>query len=86
MKDKVDKLIAGSVDSHLHVAPDPYRQRIADAYEVAYEAANIGMKGVVLKSHDYPTSPLAQLAQKNVDGIEILGSLTLNHGVGGNAL
>jgi len=83
MKEIVRELIEGSVDFHIHISPDPYRERIADAYEVALQAKKLGMKGIVLKSHDYPTTPLAQLAQKNVEGIEVIGSLTLNDGVGG---
>jgi hypothetical protein len=83
MKEIVRELIEGSVDFHIHISPDPYRERIADAYEVAFQAKNLGMKGIVLKSHDYPTAPLAQLAQKSVEGIEVIGSLTLNDGIGG---
>ncbi len=83
MKDLVTELMNGSIDFHIHVSPDPFVERIADANEVALQAKNVGMKGVVLKSHTYPTAPLAHMARKAVEGIEIIGSLTLNDGVGG---
>ena len=83
MKEVMMKMIEGSVDFHIHVSPDPFVERIADANEVALQAKKIGMKGVVLKSHAYPTAPLAHMARKAVEGIEIIGSLTLNDGVGG---
>lgn len=67
MKDIITKMIEGSVDFHIHVSPDPFVERIADANEVALQAKNIGMKGVVLKSHTYPTAPLAQMAGTSLD-------------------
>ncbi|MFC1816969.1 DUF6282 family protein [Thermodesulfobacteriota bacterium] len=83
MKESIERLLEGSIDSHIHMGPDAYRLRIADAHELAIQAKNLGMKGVVLKSHDYPTAPLAQMANKIVQGVEIIGSLCLNDGVGG---
>jgi hypothetical protein len=83
MKDIVTQFLDGSVDFHIHVSPDPFVERIADANEVALQAKHLGMKGVVLKSHTYPTAPLAHMARKAVERIEILGSLTLNHAIGG---
>ena len=41
------------------------------------------MKGVVLKSHHFPTAPIAQLTEKAVGGIKVIGGLALNDGVGG---
>lgn len=57
MKDIVTQFLDGSVDFHIHVSPDPFVERIADANEVAAQARKLGMKGVVLKSHTYPTLP-----------------------------
>jgi len=83
MKKPIERLLEGSVDFHVHVGPDAYRSRIADAQEIALQTKKNGMKGVVLKSHDYPTAPMAHLAKKNVEDTEIIGSLSLNDGVGG---
>lgn len=77
------KLLRGAIDFHIHTSPDPYRQRSVDAYTAALEAKDLGMKAVVLKSHDYPTAPVAQTVEGLVKGIRVIGSIALNHGVGG---
>ena len=51
-----------------------------DAARAAYEAE---MKGFVLKSHDYPTAPLAYVLSRMYPGLEVAGSIALNDGVGG---
>ena len=51
-----------------------------DAARAAYEAE---MKGFVLKSHDYPTAPLAYALSRMYPGLEVAGSVALNDGVGG---
>ena len=71
------------MDFHIHVAPDPFKERVGDVYDLALQAKGVGMRGIVIKSIDYPTAPLAQLTQRFVEGIEIIGSLTFNYGVGG---
>lgn len=83
MTDYSAELLAGSIDFHLHAAPDPYRARSADAHEVALRARACGMKGIVLKSHTYHTAPLAQIIKKVVPGIEVIGGLVLNRELGG---
>lgn len=83
MEDYSEELLPGSIDFHLHTLPDPYRVRSADAHEVALQARACGMKGFVLKSHAYPTAPLAQIIKKVVPGIEVIGGLALNREVGG---
>ena len=83
MENAIAAILKDSVDFHIHISPDPYEERIADAREVALQAKNLEMKGIVLKSHHYPTAPVASLTGKIVEGIQVLGSLTLNDGVGG---
>lgn len=83
MADYSAELLLGSIDFHLHASPDPYRERSADAHEVALQARAGGMKGIVLKSHAYPTAPLAQIIKKVVPGIEVIGGLALNREMGG---
>jgi hypothetical protein len=83
MKAIIQKLMENAIDFHLHVAPDPAKERSVDAWEAALQAKNAGMKGIVLKGIHYPTAPLAYLTRKVVEGLEIIGSLTLNQAVGG---
>jgi hypothetical protein len=79
----IRKILKGAIDSHLHTSPDPYTQRSVDALTAAHQAKELGMRALVLKSHDYPTAPVAQTVEGVVEGIKVIGSLTLNHGVGG---
>ena len=41
------------------------------------------MKGFVLKSHDYPTAPLAYALNRMYPGLEVAGAVVLNDAVGG---
>src|SRR5213593_2384291 len=49
---------------HCHHGPDPHRARSVDAAEAVAEAEALGMAAIVLKSHAYPTGPIAVLMQK----------------------
>jgi len=79
----VDDLLHGSIDMHVHFGPDAHLQRSVDALEAARQAAAAGMAAIVLKSHDYPTAPVATLVGQSVDGIRVFGGLTLDRQVGG---
>jgi hypothetical protein len=68
---------------HLHFAPDPFRERKASALSIARQAAEAGMRGVVLKSHHYLTTPLCTNLNELGLGVELFGSLVLNLAVGG---
>jgi hypothetical protein len=76
------ELLRGAVDIHIHHGPDLY-PRIQDAFELAQDAKAAGMRGVCLKTHNFPTAPIALLARKHVPGIDIFGSITCNLEVGG---
>jgi hypothetical protein len=76
------ELLQGAVDIHIHHGPDLY-PRIQDAFELAQDAKAAGMRGVCLKTHNFPTAPMALLARKHVSGIDIFGSITCNLEVGG---
>jgi len=79
----VDALLRGAIDMHVHFAPDAHLQRSVDAIEAAQHAAMAGMAAIVLKSHDYPTAPLATVVQKVVPALRVFGGLTLDRQVGG---
>jgi hypothetical protein len=78
-----DSLLRGAIDMHVHFGPDAHLERSVDAIEAAQQAAAAGMAAIVLKSHDYPTAPVATLADRVVDGIRVFGGLTLDDHVGG---
>jgi len=68
---------------HVHFGPDPSRDRRADAIETAQRAKELGMRGLVLKSHDYATTPVAYTVSRVVLGLEVMGGLCLDVAVGG---
>jgi len=78
-----DELVVGAIDMHCHHGPDPHRARSVDAAEAVAEAAALGMAGVVLKSHAYPTGPIAILMQKTVRGLRVFGGICCDFEVGG---
>ena len=83
LSDAARELLRGAVDIHAHSAPDPHMERRTDARELVRLAREADMGGLVLKSHDYPTQPLAWALDAEFDGIDVYGGLALDHGVGG---
>ena len=79
----VDRVMEDAVDIHVHFAPDPKVERRSDALQVAHLAKDMGMRGLVLKSHEYPTHPVAYTVSKMVPGISLIGGISLDVEVGG---
>ena len=78
----IDSLLRGSIDMHLHHGPVAGPTRF-DALELAQQAKQAGMRGIVLKDSGYPNAPLATIIRKLVPDLEIFGSLCLNFNCGG---
>ena len=81
--DTVDNLVRGSIDMHVHMAPDAHLARSVDAMQAASQAEAAGMRAIVLKSHDYPTAPLAAIIGQQFHNVTIIGGLCLDFAVGG---
>ena len=79
----VRELLEGSFDLHVHAAPDLAGELRMDSLDTGRHAQEAGMAGFVLKSHHYPTAPLAQALSRIYPGLRVAGSLCLNHEVGG---
>jgi len=77
------ELVVGAIDMHCHHGPDPHRERSVDAVEAVAEADDIGMGAIVLKSHAYPTGPIALLIQKQVQRLRVFGGICCDFEVGG---
>jgi len=77
-----DLLMRGAVDMHVHHGPDTKPRRV-DALEAARQARQAGMRAIVLKSHSYPTAPLASMINQLVPGITVIGSICLDYEIGG---
>jgi hypothetical protein len=76
------ELVLGAYDLHVHVEPDLAERRIDDL-ELARRFAELGLAGFVLKSHYVPTAERAAVVRAAVPGVDALGAIALNAGVGG---
>lgn len=73
----------GVIDTHVHTSPDAV-PRMLDDLTMARAAREAGYAAIVLKSHHVSTAGRAQLVDKLVDGLQVLGGLALNyHSAGG---
>ncbi len=79
----IDSLLHGSIDMHAHYGPDPSVERKLDALRGAQMACEAGMRAIVLKSHEYPTAPLAYIVGKVVPNILVFGGICLDTAAGG---
>jgi hypothetical protein len=79
----VAELLRGAIDLHVHFGPDAHLARSVDALDAVRDAAAAGMRAIVLKSHDYPTAPVAAVVDRVVEGVRVFGGLTLDRQVGG---
>jgi hypothetical protein len=66
----------------VHVEPDLASRRIDDL-GLARRFAELGLAGFVLKSHYAPTAERAAVVRGAVPGVDALGAIALNAGVGG---
>src|SRR3954470_14622894 len=76
------ELVRGAFDPHVHVAPDFAPRRITDL-ELAHRCLELGIAGFGLKSHYTATAERAAVVTAAVPGVRALGTITLNHSVGG---
>lgn len=75
-------MMQGVIDMHLHTMPCLF-DRPLDDFEAAEQARAAGYRGLVLKSIYVPNADRVELVRKRVPGIELFGSIVLNHSVGG---
>lgn len=79
----VERLWKGSIDMHIHPAPDPGTVRRVDSLEAAMAAQEADMRAIVLKSDFFPTTPLAKVARHVAPNVEVFGSLNIEYGTTG---
>jgi hypothetical protein len=80
--DRARELVRSGFDPHVHVAPDFAPRRITDL-ELAARCEALGVAGFALKSHYTATAERAAVVSAAVPGVRALGTITLNHSVGG---
>jgi hypothetical protein len=76
------ELLRGAYDTHLHISPDVVERRIDDL-SLARRLLELGLEGFVLKSHYGSTAERASVVRAAVPGVQALGAISLNRGVGG---
>jgi hypothetical protein len=82
---EADELLKGAIDLHCHGYPEisfDVKMRLEDLESVQL-AASAGMKGIVFKSHMWPTVGRVYQLKNQISDIEIYPSITLNTVVGG---
>lgn len=79
----IDELLHGSIDMHVHFAPDALMKFRMDALETAKLAEQMGIRAIVLKAHSCPTAPLAYTVGKLVPEVKVFGSICLDYEIGG---
>lgn len=78
----MNNILSGAIDTHVHTAPDLIERNQSDI-DLAHDALDAGLRGVIVKNHAFPTVDRVTLAN-DIVGKEILyGGLTLNGSVGG---
>jgi hypothetical protein len=80
--ERARELVRDGFDPHVHVAPDFAPRRITDL-ELAQRCLELGLAGFGLMSHYTATAERAAVVSAAVPGIRALGTITLNHAVGG---
>ncbi len=88
----ITRLMQGAIDDHVHPGPDHKARRWYNDCELAIQACEIGMGGIVLKCHSGPSTRSAALAQwavnqwareHNKKSIKVVGGVALDYHVGG---
>ncbi|MFC1967420.1 DUF6282 family protein [Chloroflexota bacterium] len=79
----VERLWKGSIDMHIHPIPDPEHERRVDSFQAAIMAQEAGMSAIVLKSHHFPTAPLAAAAFHVAPNVKVIGSFCIEYETGG---
>jgi Family of unknown function (DUF6282) len=80
--ERARELLRGAYDTHMHISPDVV-ERIIDDISLARKFQELGMAGLVLKSHYGSTAERAAVVRAAVPGVEVLGAIALNRAVGG---
>jgi hypothetical protein len=83
-KHKIDALMQGAIDTHIHSGPS-LAPRIIDHIDLLKEAAAAGYAAVVTKDHDYSGAPHSALIKAHYGDLptKLLSGIVINHTVGG---
>ena len=78
----VKSILKGAFDMHIHSAPDVVGRKLSDI-EVAKKNVEAGLRGFVIKSHQFNTGARAKLIMELFPDLEVFGGVALNRAMGG---
>lgn len=80
----VEQVLAGAVDVHVHAMPFINESAMKlDVFELSRQAAEAGMRAVLVKPYFGSSCQIAYLANKYAGGAQVVGGVTLNFAAGG---
>lgn len=81
---RVDQLIKGAVDLHVHSGPSIMARQL-DHMQAVEQAAAAGLSGILFKDHHYSVAPIIPMMERVLGelGVSMFGGLVLNNSVGG---
>jgi hypothetical protein len=80
----IARLLQGAVDLHCHSGPSVMPREL-DHVEAMNEAAEVGMKAILVKDHYYSAAPITELLNRQFSklGVLMLSGVPLNNASGG---
>ena len=80
---RVDKLMVGAVDLHVHSGPS-IMERQVDHFQAVEQAAAAGMRGILFKDHHYSVAPFLPIMERLLGhhNVAMFGGLVLNNTTG----
>lgn len=82
MSNRLDKeLLKGAIDIHVHSGPSPFHRHHTN--EIVQNALDYGLRALFLKKHHLNTSDRVHYVTREIPGIDVFSSVTLNYAVGG---
>ena len=84
MKVRIDTLMQGSIDLHVHSGPSVMARKL-DHFEEVKEASAAGQRAILIKDHYYAGAPLVNLLKPLIKdyNVELLSGIPLNNTSGG---
>jgi len=70
---KLDDLVKGSIDMHVHFMPNAMIEGRIDALDTAKAATQMGMRAIVLKKYFFPFGAISSLSRATGTGGESFG-------------
>ena len=83
-QERIESLLVGAIDLHCHSGPS-VMPRSLDHIEALQDAAQAGMRAMLIKDHYYSATPITELLNRQYGhlGVTLLSGVPLNNALGG---